>query len=100
MEAELYTLSKYLTASIQKASEFSPTSFEKNMIFKRISSDTKANIFTMRCKAMESDITNCMDVLKRCVPHRFQCTNQDCDAKKKVREAKTVISSSKYINSS
>ncbi|XP_063400503.1 BTB and MATH domain-containing protein 38-like [Mytilus trossulus] len=100
LEAELYTLSKYLTASIQKASEFSPTSFERNRIFHRISSDTKANIFTMRCKAMESDISNCMDGLQRCVPRRFQCTNQDCHAKQKVREAITVISSSKYINSS
>ncbi|CAG2185364.1 unnamed protein product [Mytilus edulis] len=84
LEAELYTLSKYLTASIQKASEFSPTAFERNRIFHRISSDTKANIFTMRCKAMESDITNCMHVLER-YGYADLCKNVECGAKKGYR---------------
>lgn len=63
MEAEFYTLPTYLTACISKACAFSPTAFEKNLHFVDISSETKAKIFIMKCKIMESKIGNCMKVL-------------------------------------
>lgn len=99
LEAELYTLSKYLTASIQKASEFSPTAFEKNMIYHTISGDTKANIFTIRCKAMESEIRSYKKFLET-FEYKELCPSPigDCDIRQrqKVEDAQTLLRSSKY----
>lgn len=90
LEAELYTLSKYLTACITEASSFSPMAFRRTGRFDKISSDTKAKIFIMRCEDMESRIGNCMKVLEQYV--LYGCGNDKCVYKKKVENAKNIIS--------
>lgn len=91
LEAELYTLQKYLTACIRKASAFSTMAFERTGRFNKISSDTQAKIFIMRCKAMEameSRISNCMKVLEE---YSYGC-HSDCNSKKKIENAKKILS--------
>ncbi|XP_071119877.1 BTB and MATH domain-containing protein 38-like [Mytilus edulis] len=88
LEAELYTLQKYLTACIRKASAFSTMAFERTGRFDKISSDTKAKIFIMRCKAMESRISNCMKVLEE---YSYGC-HSDCNSKKKIENTKIILS--------
>ncbi|XP_063400506.1 BTB and MATH domain-containing protein 38-like isoform X2 [Mytilus trossulus] len=91
LEAELYSLSKYLTACIANASVFSPTAFQRTGRFDKISSDTKANIFIMRCAAMdkmESKISNCMKVLENV---SYCNCREKCDNKKKVENAKNIL---------
>lgn len=95
LEAELYTLPKYLTACIAKASLFSPSAFKRTDRFYKLSSDTKANIFIMRCEDMESRISNCMNVLEKYEYGSFAsfgCVNDECEYKKKIENAKTILS--------
>lgn len=92
VEAELYTLSKYLTACIQKASELSASALEISRLFYKISSDTKANIFMMRCKAIETVVSNCKHALNS---YGYECKCVDCDAKQKVENVKRILGRSK-----
>ncbi|VDI26612.1 Hypothetical predicted protein [Mytilus galloprovincialis] len=90
LEAEFFSLPRYLTACIQKANLLSPTVLERNPKFDNITSDTKSRIFIMKCKAMESETDKCMMVLEKYVSF-LGCKSVDCAHKQKVEEAKTIL---------
>lgn len=84
--AELYSLPKYLTACIEKASTCSHKKYEIHPKFNEISSDTKSKIFLMRCAEMESNIEDCMQV----IAERY-CWCDECRCKEKLDKANYIL---------
>ncbi|CAC5367405.1 unnamed protein product [Mytilus coruscus] len=90
LNAELYTLSKYLTACIEKASKLKYDTLIRRPKFQNISADTKANIFWTKCEKLELGTENCLQVFK--TSSKFGGFCSDCaQGRKVVDEAKHML---------
>ncbi|VDI47353.1 Hypothetical predicted protein [Mytilus galloprovincialis] len=84
--AELYSLIKYLTVCIEKASTCSHKKFEIHPKLNEISGDTKSKTFLMRCAELESKIEDCMQVIEE----RY-CYCDECCCRRKLDKANDIL---------
>lgn len=98
--AEFYNLKQYVTACIEKTSEFSHKAFKKNPKFRDVSGDTRSEIFLHMCKEMEIKIDQCIQELE--VNTKYKCgycasTSRFCEASDKLKSIRKAKGPRLYV---